>query len=40
VQRDRMNQRIDCLTRNRDAISDYIGVVTETIAQSTAASPA
>jgi DNA-binding transcriptional MerR regulator len=40
MQRDRMNQRIDCLTRNRDAISDYIGVVTETIAQSTAASPA
>ena len=35
VQRDRMNQRIDCLTRNRDAISGYIGVVTETISQST-----
>lgn len=40
VQRDRMNQRIDCLTRNRDAISDYIGVVTETISRSTAPGPA
>ena len=40
VQRDRMNQRIDCLTRNRDAISDYIGVVTETIEHSTAPGPA
>lgn len=40
VQRDRMNQRIDCLTRNRDAISNYIEVVAETISKSTAASAA
>jgi DNA-binding transcriptional MerR regulator len=39
-QRDRMTQRIDCLTRNRDAISNYIGVVSDTITKSTAASAA
>jgi len=37
-QRDRMNQRIDCLTRNRDAISNYIEVVSETIPKSTTTS--
>ena len=34
-QRDRMTQRIDCLTRNRDAINNYIDVVSETITAST-----
>ena len=33
-QRDRMTQRIDCLTRNREAISNYIDVVSETITAS------
>ena len=40
VQRDRMDQRIDCLTRNRDAINNYIDVVTAAITKSTAASAA
>lgn len=40
VQRDRMNQRINCLTRNRDAINNYIGVVRDTITKTTAAGPA
>ncbi|SDL90455.1 MerR family transcriptional regulator [Arthrobacter sp. ok362] len=39
-QRDRMNQRIDCLTRNRDAINSYIDVVSTTITTSTGASAA
>ncbi|MGW7596031.1 MerR family transcriptional regulator, partial [Streptomyces rubiginosohelvolus] len=26
-ERDRMTRRIDCLTRNRDAISEYLGAV-------------
>ena len=30
-QRDRITQRIDCLTRNRDAINNYIDVVSDTI---------
>jgi DNA-binding transcriptional MerR regulator len=34
LQRDRMNQRIDCLTRNRDAINNYIDVVTVAITKS------
>ena len=40
VQRDRMNERIDCLTRNRDAINNYIDVVAGTISKTTAASAA
>jgi DNA-binding transcriptional MerR regulator len=39
-QRNRMNQRIDCLTRNRDAINSYIDVVSNTITTSTGASAA
>ncbi|MEV8020713.1 MerR family transcriptional regulator [Streptomyces sp. NPDC086554] len=27
LERDRMTERIDCLTRNRDAVADYIDVV-------------
>lgn len=34
-QRDRMTQRIDCLTRNRDAITKYIDVVSDNITNST-----
>jgi len=29
-----MTQRIDCLTRNRDAINNYIDVVSDTITAS------
>lgn len=37
VERDRMTDRIDCLTRNRDAIDSYIGAVSEaTSSRSTA----
>jgi hypothetical protein len=34
-QRDRMTQRIDCLTRNRNAINNYIDVVSDIITAST-----
>ena len=34
-QRDRMTQRIDCLTRNRDAFNNYIDVVSDIITAST-----
>ncbi|WP_248762170.1 MerR family transcriptional regulator [Pseudarthrobacter sp. SSS035] len=39
-QRDRMSQRIDCLTRNRDAINNYIAVVSDTVTKSSASSAA
>ncbi|MFE9557201.1 MerR family transcriptional regulator [Streptomyces sp. NPDC006692] len=31
LERDRMTQRIDCLIRNRDAVSEYLDTVTGTI---------
>ncbi|GGV19942.1 MerR family transcriptional regulator [Streptomyces spectabilis] len=32
-ERDRMTERVECLTRNRDAIADYLAAVRETRAQ-------
>lgn len=32
VERDRMTRRIDCLTRNRDAVEEYLATVRETAA--------
>ncbi|WP_030677964.1 MerR family transcriptional regulator [Streptomyces sp. NRRL B-1347] len=32
-ERDRMTERVECLTRNRDAIADYLAAVRETRAE-------